>query len=760
MRVIILVLCILIPNLSLAAAFTSSGSGNWNAAATWGGAGVPGVGDSATIQAGHKVTVDGTRSVGTSPGNTTTYDLDISGMLYFSDTVDPVLNVYSSIRVNSGGSIQIGTSSASPYSCAHEAHLYMRTSAAGQKYAIYLNQGKLNLYGCATYHGTGATTVRARIASCTPACTVGAGRTITFDRDVNWNAAPGGLADSILIGVGGSLSAPAPGDDPEEITSWGAPAANQINGVTFTENHKAGDIVYNATRNIIFQSDSATVHPRIYTSDNFNDPYYMRYVHIDEFSDSYTTDYAAVNQGSQGYTLGTIDYTAVTNAEDGSSTGCFTFATGGWDSFEGNACFDVGNSNGRGITFNTMSAIASQTPFVVKDFNVFGSANGEPRGIYVNGVRPRMDIDGAWLSHVWEGVNCGGDTTIAYIRNCLIHSTTNDGIVLTDLPNYFITDTVHIEDNEIRNCIGNNGIKIGGYGMTMYLANNDIDNVEDSCLYLDGAYDAKTIYGIGNSYDNCNKISFRDYGAVVIHSSNGYYYFQQEKFGQTTPNEHNNIAITFPISGYTYGGRMQGVCNDCLFAAPSAPLTCGGMKTGIRPIGGEPCSWTSIAFAPEQWSFAFHNYNSVEDEHIGWGPGGMVFQRQTGTNYTTSNLKLQITPTSATIYGCLQVGGISVDGGDVLTVDAYLRKDEAIATSGRRPKIALVGGGFTRKTDYDEMSDVTNIWEKVTVTGTADYKGLVHIYVCAINTLAGGDEYTPTWPPTLDIYVDGLSVTK
>src|SRR5437899_6875110 len=41
-----------------AASFTSTQSGNWSSAATWGGAGVPGVGDSASVVGGHTVTLD------------------------------------------------------------------------------------------------------------------------------------------------------------------------------------------------------------------------------------------------------------------------------------------------------------------------------------------------------------------------------------------------------------------------------------------------------------------------------------------------------------------------------------------------------------------------------------------------------------------------------------------------------------------------------------------------------------------------------
>lgn len=58
-------------------AFTSSQTGNWSSSSTWGGAGVPGAGDTASIGA-HTVTVDVNTTVGTSPNNATTKAIDMT----------------------------------------------------------------------------------------------------------------------------------------------------------------------------------------------------------------------------------------------------------------------------------------------------------------------------------------------------------------------------------------------------------------------------------------------------------------------------------------------------------------------------------------------------------------------------------------------------------------------------------------------------------------------------------------------------------
>src|SRR5881398_1356304 len=43
---------------AFATSYTSGASGNWSSSATWGGAGVPGAGDTATITGGYTVTLD------------------------------------------------------------------------------------------------------------------------------------------------------------------------------------------------------------------------------------------------------------------------------------------------------------------------------------------------------------------------------------------------------------------------------------------------------------------------------------------------------------------------------------------------------------------------------------------------------------------------------------------------------------------------------------------------------------------------------
>ncbi|HEX7830096.1 MAG TPA: hypothetical protein VF787_10585, partial [Thermoanaerobaculia bacterium] len=96
---------------AFAASFTSSQNGSWGSSSTWGGAGVPGAGDTVTITASHVVTVTGTESAlsvtldGT-PGNKM---LVINGTLSVLGATEPAIAINSAtpgstniVRVDGG----------------------------------------------------------------------------------------------------------------------------------------------------------------------------------------------------------------------------------------------------------------------------------------------------------------------------------------------------------------------------------------------------------------------------------------------------------------------------------------------------------------------------------------------------------------------------------------------------------------------------------------------------------------------------------
>ena len=89
------------------ASYTSSGSGNWSSASTWGGAGVPTDGDSVTIGSGHVVTYDA-NIVGTGLAA-----LTITGELTWStDGTARTLTMASNANITGAGTLTVGTDAA------------------------------------------------------------------------------------------------------------------------------------------------------------------------------------------------------------------------------------------------------------------------------------------------------------------------------------------------------------------------------------------------------------------------------------------------------------------------------------------------------------------------------------------------------------------------------------------------------------------------------------------------------------------------
>ncbi|MCK4527728.1 right-handed parallel beta-helix repeat-containing protein, partial [candidate division WOR-3 bacterium] len=81
---------------------------------------------------------------------------------------------------------------------------------------------------------------------------------------------------------------------------------------------------------------------------------------------------------------------------------------------------------------------------------------------------------------------------------------------------------------------------------------------------------------------------------------------------------------------------------------------------------------------------------------------------------------------------------IPVKDAESVVVSAWLRKN-ASYTSANRPKIKLSGMGITET--EDQMSDVTDTWEKVTVSGTPTRTGLAKLTLMTYLTNAGASAW-------------------
>jgi len=628
----------------------------------------------------------------------------------------------------------------------------MNTTPANQKYKIFLNSGKLQVYGCDTYPAKfGGSVTRARIALCNPDCAAGAGKQIVFDRDVSWKSSSGWDGDTIFFGVGGNVASPPAGDYPEYITSWVYGGINSITGVTFTEDHQIGDLVENASRNVLFKSNSTTYHSRIYSTAAVDDVYDLNHMMIDEFGDATGSTGGAVSYSNTTHNFGIIDNTVLRNCSDGGAvTGFYiSFLWNAGSIFTNNIVHDV--DSGRGMEL--LHSSYTYGPFVLPNFSYYNGSGNPGYGMYVSSGRILVDLSAAWVSGAYYGINFSG--SIPYeISDCLVHGSTQTGMSLFYSSIPWKNRRYSIIGNEIRNS-GANGITMN---VVSSIINNDIDNAGDYCIEFTSVWGIN-VYSSGNTYDGCNLDDTAGQGGVYIEGVNGVYTAENENYGGTTRNYRSNILWAAAVMTLDVpGGYFRGTCTNCLLRDPSNPDSCGVMSADGIHLKNCDVSYTNTAYMGPDVSFTLHNKDQVSGSHIGWGPGGMVFGRETAV-VQDSTIALYVHPGNATQYEWFEIGKTYVTSGDALQVDLDLRKDEAMATAGWRPRLALQGCGFNRVDDYDEMSDVTDTWETTTVSGNATSTGVVHIYVGVRNTLSGGDDYTPTWPPTLKIFADGIKVS-
>lgn len=129
------------------AAFTSSQTGNWSASSTWGGAGVPGSGDTVSIGA-HTITVDVNTAVGTSPNDITTAVISMtSGSSVLIVATGATLTVKGNIGEVNGSTLTMNAGSSLVFDA---------SASGGTPVYKFINAGfcKLNLNGTVGSHVT------------------------------------------------------------------------------------------------------------------------------------------------------------------------------------------------------------------------------------------------------------------------------------------------------------------------------------------------------------------------------------------------------------------------------------------------------------------------------------------------------------------------------------------------------------------------------------------------------------------------------
>ena len=748
-KLIILAILLFSTNVLAAVVYTSNGTGggDWDNVLTWAPNGVPGLTDTADILAGDTVIINQSEFIGTSPASASTYDLKLHGTLRINPApgANIIFTLNTSAYVYNGGIFEVGTS-ATEFDCDYYAIIKFNT--ATQKYRVYIADGGFfRSHGCEGYANTSGTINRARITACAPDCNAGAARVLTLDTTINWSAAVvnpatvGGTSNpEVLIGCGGGNTDPAAElTESAEITA--APAANQIT-VTLANNHQIGDIVANVTHNVLFYCEhgGSNLQGNIHSEGGAFD---ISWTRVHDMGDVYTT--AAIRFSNASRNMGTLSHVSATSCEDNATnSGCFSVTADSWDTIEYITAHDPGSS---GYHFYLPAINAAET---------IDSATFIGEGLYgmcsANAHYP-VAYTGLWVS----GTSNNFYGIARSITNSLFHYAYINNITILEAPaNKRRQNEVLIFDGlEIRHAQTFYGLSVAAYYYR--ITNSMFYNSDDSCLYVGNN---SIIYTENNTYDMCNTSDSTAHSAVRFGYPDGYAYMQNEYFGTTTANKKANIIVSPPAYTNTYFQYQRVICNECTFVAATGELSTLPFKpasyTDVLATG-----WWYRAYVGPKTLYTLQNKNKVEGAHEGLGPGGMYFSRDTSVFYDNT-LNLKIIPEAAIRYYQYELGTISVNSGQTLTVNLYLRKNETQA-NGFRPRLSLEGCGFDSYTDYDEMSDVNATWEKVTVTGVANAKGIVHVYVDVRNNLAPGGVYLnvdPVHPPTVTIYADGISFTK
>lgn len=754
MRCLFLSLCFLLSmgTVVFGAAYDSNGTGggNWSVGASWNPVGVPGAGDTVHILAGDTINIDGNITIGSTPGNDTTYDVDIDGTLQWpaNPGASWTLTFSTSVNIGNGGKFQIGTGTGARLDCDYKAKIVMDTNG-NPDYDIKVEDGaELNWYGCESWRTSGSEGERARISACDASPCNGA-VTLTMDRDVDWDDCNGD-ADfcAVLVGVGGNVSTGAGANSPIEVTSYTNVDANEIS-LTLANTHQIGDMVVKVSRNILIHSNSATSHGVVYSTGG---KFYLSWARLDEMGDGTSTGAggAAINFSDTSKNLGTLEYLSVTNCEDGGGTYCARFSAGEWDTV----------SNFYGYDYYTGACMGIDGLYDDEELTDLVCINEETTergsGLYSTNLATGvlLDIDGAWTCKNVNGLYASNAMIGEYI-DCVSHSD-NKGIYHQDGGgDYVQNDFVTVKDGEFRNC-ASLCISLQSGGPSLVLDGNDFDSSYNAAVHIDGG----TIWveAYDNTYDNCNTHASDSYGVFHIDDvEGGYYYGQNEDFGSTTANNKANFLYNAPQYNDQFAGQFRGVCNNCILTSET-----GANWAWPIFINDGTAGFQRNTFINHHSYFTLHNVNQVEGDHWGWGPGGMIIERDTAAPpsgaWVDESLYLKVTPGSAQEYHRVPLGIVHVESGESVTVDLQIQKDEAQA-DGRRPRLSLQGAGFIPFDDYDEMPNTQNTWESVQVTGISTYAGAVHIYLEVKNEYSGAANKEPVWPATLEIYADAIDVS-
>jgi len=342
-----------------------------------------------------------------------------------------------------------------------------------------------------------------------------------------------------------------------------------------------------------------------------------------------------------------------------------------------------------------------------------------------------------------------------FINNCVIYNTDNRFYVYYGSNNTISNNIIiGINDYGFRSMnvnqiiTGNTFTSNNGYGVyfsdtniILNFSDNTVHSNNSYGIYLSNVY-SSTISGF-TSWRNNN------YGIYLSRCSCAFNNINL--FGNTTTNIYLSGASipsgdNWKINGdttysTTYGLILYYICNIGSITESELGTASGILTThtsgDIRFING---AFSSIVFINSKLSSSspvsnIHNAltgSYVQCEDLGqveyadkaWYVNGIVVRDSSIYKYGSYATRFDYQANNAEwldydIY-------IPVKDGEQIVASAWLRKN-ASYTDANRPKITISGQGITE--DSDQMSNVTDTWERVTVSGTPTRTGLAKLTI-------------------------------
>lgn len=767
-------------------AYTSTQSGGWHFVATWGGGGVPGNGDTATIANGHVVEIHDSRTVGTSPTDLTTFVVLVQtgGTLAITDS--STFTVKGNIKIEKGAAFTMGTL-ASPIPANKRVMLYMPTSSAVYRYWYILNNGTFSACGAPAYHMADAAKQRAKL---TTNVTAGAGVQFTVDANVDWQ-----VDDLLFFGSGGKKDANFPPDDSLDRVQIDSKISANTYTAMFMNDHKINDFVVHANRNVSLRGEGTNDQGLMIYSTNVDQASLTSVVlNIDWAYFIYGSQY----YGSSGYggaysalryiLTATNRTTTIPSANIKINNSVFDIGGGlRWTGYSSTqpAYIDTGGcyTTDDTLTFSNNHIWDNDAGFVtrVPGKNVFNNFSlMAMSGYYGYGVYLYTDENYPMVTGAISGLWCCGNRHTMYygtrvasgtgsyhtITNCEIHRAYSGFTALLNFSSVRFSNK--LLPTYIENCnfyhIGSAAISDVLFGLVRRCEFWYCGNLDRAPVYLYYYRDIK--FSEFCQFNACNTLLPGYSGAVWV---GGYYtggtaQFILCQFGRDSRNTKFNISLEDQgYTGFPTAGARRVVTSFCEFREPiswpggysSAPYYTKSMHWSV---GGyyytdyryrfstpgyysvqwvEPTVQTSSL--TDQWAADYPNCSQLT-----LGPGGGE-SRQERTNVINSSFNRKMLPFWTLHSMCVNRTEpiiVPVKTGRVVTCKLSFKKNADGLQA--LPGLWLYGAGIDSKATV--TPGLLNTWEELTVSGTATSDGLCRLYVFAGSNISHDNSTTWVYP--------------